>query len=93
MTKYNSKRYDYLSFIGQNITFNEFKQKIETYIFDFSGYLYGEELKVEFIDFIRGNEKFNSREELIEQMNKDVEFVNKYNGQTYKYIVKIKFIN
>ncbi len=80
ISKDSTKTYDSLSFIGQNITFNEFDKKIETYIFGFSGYLYGQTIKVEFIEFIRGNEKFNSKEELINQMNKDVEFVENYNN-------------
>ena len=33
--------------------------------------LYGEELKVEFIQFIRDEDKFESKEELIDQITKD----------------------
>ena len=33
--------------------------------------LYGEELKVEFIQFIREEDKFESKEELIDQIKKD----------------------
>ncbi|WP_099203191.1 bifunctional riboflavin kinase/FAD synthetase [Miniphocaeibacter massiliensis] len=83
ISKDNNKQYDSLSFIGQNITFNEFEQKIETYLFDFAGYLYGDTIKIEFIDFIRNNEKFDSKESLILQMNKDVEFVKDYNNNLH----------
>ncbi|QQK07627.1 bifunctional riboflavin kinase/FAD synthetase [Miniphocaeibacter halophilus] len=79
ISKNSEKKYDSLSFIGNNITFNEFDKKIETFIFDFSHNIYGEIIRVEFIDFIRQNFKFNSKLELINQMNKDVEFVKNYN--------------
>lgn len=44
----------------------------ETNIFDFSGDLYGKKLRVEFIKFIRYEKKFNSLEELTNQINLDV---------------------
>lgn len=76
----DNKVYSSLSFIGNNLTFNEYDKKIETYIFNFSKYIYGKKIKIEFIDYIRGNKKFNSSEELIDQMNNDVEYVKKYNN-------------
>lgn len=79
ISKDSQKKYDSLSFIGNNITFNEFDKKIETFLFDFSNNIYGEKIRVEFIDFIRQNYKFNSKFELINQMNKDVDFVKNYN--------------
>lgn len=75
----DSRIYESLSFVGTNLTFNEYEKKIETYIFDFSRFIYGKEVKIEFIDFIRGNKRFDSREGLITQMNEDVKFVENYN--------------
>ncbi|SFP08969.1 riboflavin kinase / FMN adenylyltransferase [Salibacterium halotolerans] len=46
---------------------------IEVYIFDFNQDIYGENVEVCFYTFIRGEETFNSAEELIEEMNRDVE--------------------
>ncbi len=62
-----------LSFVGKNITFLENELKVETYILDFNGDLYGKELKLEFLDFIRDNIKFNNAEDLSNQINKDIE--------------------
>ena len=43
----------------------------ETYIFDFQEDIYGEEISVALIDFIRPEENFSSVEELILQMDLD----------------------
>ena len=60
--------------IGYKPTFNKEKSEnpvIEVHIFDYSGDLYGEEAAVTFVERIRGEVKFESVEELIEQMNHD----------------------
>ncbi len=44
---------------------------VEVNIFDFDGDLYNESLTVEFIDFIRGDEKFESIQQLVEQIYRD----------------------
>lgn len=46
----------------------------ETYIFQFADNIYGEELVVELLEFIRPEKKFASLEELVEQMQKDILF-------------------
>lgn len=46
---------------------------LEVYVFDFSGDLYGKEVEVEFIAWIRGEEKFESLEALVAEMNRDKE--------------------
>lgn len=45
----------------------------ETYIIDYSGDLYDQVLKVEFIDFIRSEEKFDNLDQLIKAIAKDVD--------------------
>lgn len=44
---------------------------LETYLFDFSGDLYGKHLAVELIAFLRGEENFDSLEALKAQMTRD----------------------
>ena len=45
---------------------------VEAFLLDFDGDLYGRELRLQFIDRIRGERRFDSAETLIEQMNRDV---------------------
>ena len=58
--------------IGVNPTFGEGPRTIETYIFDFSGDLYGRSVKLRFVKRIREEKKFSSAETLVGQMKKDV---------------------
>lgn len=51
--------------IGYNPTFDGKTQTIEVNILDFDGDLYGEQLTVELVDFIRNEKKFDSIDELI----------------------------
>lgn len=44
---------------------------LETYLFDFSGDLYGEICQVSLFDFLRGEEKFDSLEALVARMEQD----------------------
>lgn len=46
---------------------------IEAYLIDFSGDLYGTQLRVEFLRRLRGERRFDSAEALIEQMHRDVD--------------------
>ncbi|WP_308653620.1 riboflavin kinase [uncultured Anaerococcus sp.] len=65
--------------IGSNPTFEEDDdKKIENFIFDFNQSIYGENISVEYIEFLRPDYKFNSAEELIAQMDKDKENGLKY---------------
>jgi riboflavin kinase / FMN adenylyltransferase len=65
--------YQSITNVGVNPTFKDDKNTIvETNIFDFDDDIYGETIKVEFIDFIRDEKKFTSVNELIDQISKDV---------------------
>jgi riboflavin kinase/FMN adenylyltransferase len=58
--------------IGKRPTFYESGELVsEVYIYDFDENIYGKKIKVEMVERIRGEEKFSSAEELINQMNKD----------------------
>jgi len=46
---------------------------LEVHLFDFDKKIYGEKMKVEFLDFIRAEKTYNSFDELKEQIKKDCE--------------------
>ena len=59
--------------LGTRPMFGENKPNLETYIFDFSGDLYGEHLSVALIDYLRPEMKFEGLPDLVAQMNADCE--------------------
>jgi riboflavin kinase/FMN adenylyltransferase len=59
--------------IGVRPTFDTGRgELIEAYILDFDGDLYGSELRIEFLERLRGERRFDTAEALIEQMHRDV---------------------
>ena len=67
-----SQRYEGMLYIGNRPTINNLaKQSIEVNIFNFNKDIYDSELKVEFVDFIREDIRFDSLEELKLQLYKD----------------------
>ena len=46
---------------------------VEAYLIDFDGDLYGETLRIAFLERMRGEKRFESVDELVAQMNRDVE--------------------
>jgi riboflavin kinase/FMN adenylyltransferase len=56
---------------GRRPTFDDGAPLLETYLFDFSGDLYGQRIAVEFVGFIRGEERFDSAEALVARMHED----------------------
>ena len=56
---------------GRRPTFDDGAPLLEVHLFDFSGDLYGQEVAVELLAFLRGEEKFASAEALIAQMDVD----------------------
>jgi riboflavin kinase/FMN adenylyltransferase len=59
------------AYLGTRPTFDDGAAILETFLFDFEGDLYGCEIEVEFIDFIRPDRRFDSAEALKAQMDKD----------------------
>ena len=76
----DEKKYFGMMSIGKNptVTDDQFI-KLEVNIFDFDEDVYGKKIKVDFIDYIRDEEKYNSLDELVKQLDKDKE-------STYKII-------
>ena len=63
---------DGLLYIGTKATINEKKiPVIEIHLKDFSGDIYDQYIKVEVLQFIRGDQKFENKEELIEEIKND----------------------
>ena len=61
--------------IGPNPTFGEAAQKIEVYLVDFQGDLYGQILDVDFVDRVRDVRRFSGVDELKSQLTQDVRHV------------------
>ena len=59
-------------FVGSAKTFSENEYKLEAYLLDFKGSLYGEVLRVVLYEKLRDNKKFKNAHELTVQMKKDV---------------------
>ena len=59
--------------IGARPTVNGKGICMETHLFDFNGDLYGQALTIEFLSFIRDEEKFDSVDAMSEQIYKDIE--------------------
>lgn len=60
--------------VGNNPTFTpEAEPRVEAFILDFDRDVYGEQIRVQFVERLRGNITFTGIDALIEQMNQDVE--------------------
>ena len=59
--------------IGTNPTFQDRELSLEVHILDFHEEVYGESLKIEFIDKIRDEEVFPDANSLVVQIHKDIE--------------------
>jgi riboflavin kinase/FMN adenylyltransferase len=60
-----------MAYIGHRPTINGMSRNIEVNIFDFDEDIYGQTIRVNFLDYLRGDEKFNSLEDLRKQLTKD----------------------
>jgi riboflavin kinase/FMN adenylyltransferase len=67
----NSKAWAGAGYFGDRPTFETTQTFLEVHLFDMNEDLYGRTLLVEFIDLIRPDQKFNSVEELVNQMHRD----------------------
>ncbi len=69
----DGKSYDGMTNIGRKPTISD-KERVgaETYIYDFDGDAYGKLIKVELIRFVRPEMKFDSIDELKNQIKSDL---------------------
>jgi riboflavin kinase/FMN adenylyltransferase len=71
----DGEKYSAATSIGVRPTFtpNESVSHVEAHILDFKKDLYGQEVKLEFVEYLRSEEKFPSVEALLEQIQRDIE--------------------
>jgi riboflavin kinase/FMN adenylyltransferase len=62
-----------VSSVGRNPTFGEGSRTIEAFILDFAGDIYGEAVKLSFVQRIREERMFAQIEDLVSQMREDVQ--------------------
>jgi len=74
----DGKWYNSIANVGTNPTFQESDRRLEVYIFLFHGNLYDKIIKVGFVRRIRNEQKFNSPDELIAQIKRDVNEAEQY---------------
>lgn len=67
----NLKRANGMAYIGHRPTINGMSRNIEVNIFDFNEDIYGQTIRLNFLEYMRGDQKFNSLEELKEQLHLD----------------------
>ena len=58
--------------IGSRPTFGEGKQMVETHLLNYEGNLYGKDIRIEFVQKLRDEQRFPSSEELKAQIETDV---------------------
>jgi riboflavin kinase/FMN adenylyltransferase len=74
----DGKRFQAVTNIGFNPTFDGQKQTIESYILDFAGDLYDRGIALHFLARLRDELKFGSAEELVEWIGRDVGAAREY---------------
>lgn len=82
---FKNKNYLAVTFVGKSKTLDEQKNMIEAHILNFSENLYGENIKISFLKFIRPPSKFNNIESLKEAIKKDILFTTNWNKINIKF--------
>jgi riboflavin kinase/FMN adenylyltransferase len=75
------RRYDGVASFGRRPMFDAGTVLLEIFLFDFSGDLYGADMDVAFIGFLRDEAKFASADELIRQMQEDARLAREVLGR------------
>lgn len=65
------KTFNGMAYIGHRPTINGMTHNIEVNIFDFNQDIYGSTIRINFLDFVRSDQKFSSLDELKVQLAKD----------------------
>ena len=75
IVEYNDIKYYAVTNIGYNPTFINHPYSIETHIINLNKDIYDEEIEIYFLERIRSEKRFNSLDELVSQVKKDIGFV------------------
>ena len=70
--------------VGYNVQFDGQEISVEAFALDFEGDLRGEEVSLDFIERIRGEERFESIDALVAQIDRDVVEVRRILGETHE---------
>ncbi len=73
-TEVGNVLYPSLSNVGYNPTFDQTELNLESFLLDFDEDIYGETIRIFFIDHIRDEQKFDSLEALIARMKEDLHY-------------------
>ncbi len=71
-TVWNDRRFDSVSYIGTRPTFGTGERLLEVYVLDAEVELYGQDIRVQFVERLRGDEQFDSADALATRIELDV---------------------
>jgi riboflavin kinase/FMN adenylyltransferase len=69
----NGVEYKALANIGTNPTVGNDHLSLEVHLLDFQGDLYGQQLSISFLSFLREEKRFSSLEDLQRQIQRDIQ--------------------
>ncbi|HEM3726091.1 TPA: bifunctional riboflavin kinase/FAD synthetase [Streptococcus suis] len=69
----DGRRYRAMTSVGKNVTFDGTEMRIEAHIFGFDRFIYGEKIRIFWLEKIRDMIKFDGIDSLMEQMKRDEE--------------------
>ena len=75
---YEEDIYNGIANFGERPTVRGKKLLLEVHLFNFSKNIYGKNLTVEFLAFIRDEKKFENFDKLIQQIRKDIQVAKNY---------------
>lgn len=78
---YNGQRYPSITNVGVKPTIGKYQKNVETHIFNFDKELYGKTIRVEFLEKVRPEKKFDSVEALSAQITEDCISARAYHRQ------------
>ena len=77
----DGRRFASATNVGARPTFGDMRRTVEAYLLNYEGDLYGRELRLEFVQRVRDEQRFASAEELKRQIDRDVREVKAILGE------------